>query len=75
MLKNNGIEISFDDNGVYATSERGETRILVRPEIAEFDARRGVVLDVNDSALKYDRPSAFKKIVDACAPPSNGFLF
>ncbi|MBQ6828944.1 MAG: DUF1998 domain-containing protein, partial [Thermoguttaceae bacterium] len=77
MLKNNGIEISFDENGVYATSERGETRIVVRPEIAEFEARRGVVLEVTDSALKYDRPSAFKKIVDACAPPAtaNGFLF
>lgn len=75
MLNNNGIEISFDDNGVYATSARGETRIVVRPEIAKFDARRGAVLDVTDSALKYDRPSAFKKIVDACAPPANSFLF
>lgn len=75
MLKNNGIEISSNENGVYATSERGETRIVVRPEIAEFDARRGVVLDVTDSALKYDRPTAFEKIVKACAPPANGFLF
>ncbi|MBQ9798760.1 MAG: hypothetical protein IJO40_02335 [Thermoguttaceae bacterium] len=69
------IELSFDDNVVYETSERVETRILVRPEIAEFDARRNVVLDVTDSALKYDRPTAFKKIVDACAPPAKGFLF
>ena len=75
MLKNNGIEISYDDNGVYATSERGETRIVVRPEIAEFADRSGAVLDVTDSALKYDRPSAFERIVKACAPPANGFLF
>ena len=75
MLKNNGIEISFDDNGVYATSERGETRIVVRPEIAAFDARHDIVLDVTDSALKYDRPTAFERIVKACAPPANGFLF
>ncbi len=75
MLENNGIEIRFDENGVYATSESGETRVLVRPEIAEFDVRRGVVLDVTDSALKHDRPTAFEKIVKACAPPANGFLF
>lgn len=74
MLKNSGIEISFDEAGVYAVSERGVTRVVVHPEIAEME-RRLDVFYVTDSALKYDRPTAFDAMVKHCAPPAKGRLF
>lgn len=74
ILKNNGIEISFDGEGVYATSERGVTRVVVHPEIAEMERRPGVFY-ATDSALKYDRPTVFDAMTKACAPPAKGRLF